>query len=99
MLYLDFAILVFCAYFSLCIKLMGKTIHMTGPLLPVKVTHQSQRVSLIGMKSSLHDHNSDSVQLPEQHPGDVPRDGGHREVWDVIVVEDVDVVQQVCQAG
>ena len=51
------------------------------------------------MKSSLHDHNSDPVKLAEQHPGDVTRDRGHWKVWDVIVVEDVNVVQQVGQAG
>jgi len=54
---------------------------------------------LISVEPALHEHDGDPVEGSEEHPGDVTRDRGHREVRDLGVRERVAVFQQVSQTG
>ena len=63
------------------------------------MAYQAQRMPLVGVEPSLHQHDRDPVQSSKEESGNVAGDGGHREVGDLVVGKDVAVLEQASQSG
>ena len=63
------------------------------------MSHLGQGMSLVGVESTLHEHDGDPVQGAEEQPGLVARHRRLGKVGDVGVGEHVHVVQEIAQAS